>query len=167
MEKEKLRYDEIEQVIARVHRAAIDVLGPVVDPQTVHQAKFSMGTVLGLIAVHGKAGLHEFEELALRDARVARFRERVRMVADEEVEAAYPQRWIGKVEVRTIDGRNLTARVDVPKGDPGNPLTSAELAAKAVRLGRFRGAATEAEMRAAIDRILRFETEAQVQRLLA
>ena len=89
------------------------------------------------------------------------------VVGHDDVEAAYPQRWIGKVEVRTTDGRKLTARVDVPKGDPGNPLTRAELEAKAVRLARFRGGASEAEMRAAIDRIWRFETEAQVQRLLA
>ena len=152
---------------ARVHQAAIDVLGPVVHPQTVHQAKFSMGTVLGLVAVHGKAGLDEFEELALTDARVAAFRERVRMVRDDEVESAYPQLWIGKIEVRTTDGRTLAARVDVPKGDPGNPLTRAELEAKAIRLARFRGGATEAEMRAAIERIWRFEEDAQVGRLLA
>ena len=93
--------------------------------------------------------------------------ERVRMVRDDEVESAYPQRWIGKIEVRTTDGRTLAARVDVPKGDPGNPLTRAELEAKAIRLARFRGGATEAEMRAAIGRIWRFDEEAQVGRLLA
>ena len=32
------------------------VLGPVTDPQTVHQAKFCMGAVLGLIATQGRAG---------------------------------------------------------------------------------------------------------------
>ena len=167
LRRERLGHEQVAQVTARVHQAAIDVLGPVVHPQSVHQAKFSMGTVLGLVAVHGKAGLDEFEELALTDARVAAFRERVRMVHDDEVEAAYPQRWIGKVEVRTTDGHTLTARVDVPKGDPGNPLSRSELEAKAIRLARFRGGATEAEMRAAIECIWRFEEQAQVGRLLA
>jgi 2-methylcitrate dehydratase PrpD len=167
LRRERLGHEQVAQVTARVHQAAIDVLGPVVHPQTVHQAKFSMGTVLGLVAVHGKAGLDEFEELALADPRVAAFRDRVRMVQDDEVEAAYPQRWIGKVEVRTADGRTLVARVEVPKGDPGNPLTREELEAKAIRLARFRGGATEAEMRTAIGRIWKFEEEAQVGRLLA
>ena len=89
------------------------------------------------------------------------------MVRDDEVEAAYPQRWIGKVEVRTTDGRTFAARVDVPKGDPGNPLTRAELEAKAIRLAEFRGGATEDEMRAATLRIWKFDTEAQVGRLLS
>ncbi|MFL5367027.1 MAG: MmgE/PrpD family protein [Myxococcales bacterium] len=166
MRRENLRHDQIAQVTARVHKAAVDVLGPVVHPQTVHQAKFSMGTVLGLVAVHGAAGLREFEELALTDPRVAAFRERVRMVQDDEVEAAYPQRWIGKVEARTTNGRTYAARVDVPKGDPENPLTRAELEAKAIRLASFRGGASEVEMRAAIGRIWKLETEAQIGRLL-
>ncbi|HXF45213.1 MAG TPA: MmgE/PrpD family protein, partial [Burkholderiaceae bacterium] len=56
-----LRADDIAAVTALVHQGALDVLGPVVEPQTVHQAKFSMGTVLGLIAVYGRAGLAEFD----------------------------------------------------------------------------------------------------------
>lgn len=166
MRQEGLSHEQIAHVTARVHQAAIDVLGPVVNPQTVHQAKFSMGTVLGLVAVHGKAGLQEFEQEALTDSRVGAFNERVKMVRDEEVDAAYPARWIGKVEVRTVDGRTCAARVDVPKGDPGNSLSRAELAEKAIRLARFRGAATETEMRAAMELIRRLETESQVGRLL-
>ena len=57
MQEHGVRADDIASVITHVHQGAIDVLGPVVDPQTVHQAKFSMGTVLALIAEHGSAGL--------------------------------------------------------------------------------------------------------------
>jgi 2-methylcitrate dehydratase PrpD len=53
--------EQIARVTTRVHQGAIDVLGPVVNPQTVHQAKFSMGTVLGLIARFRHAGLAEFD----------------------------------------------------------------------------------------------------------
>ncbi|HET7825788.1 MAG TPA: MmgE/PrpD family protein [Anaeromyxobacter sp.] len=166
LRRERLAPDRVAEVTARVHQGAIDVLGPVGVPTTVHQAKFSMGTVLGLIAVHGKAGLAEFEEHALQDPRVASFRERVRMALDPEVDAAYPQRWIGKVDVRTVDGRTVSARVDVPKGDPGNSLSREELEEKAVRLGRFRGAATEPELRAAVARAWRIEEERRVGRLL-
>jgi 2-methylcitrate dehydratase PrpD len=65
-----------------------------------------------------------------------------------------------------VDGRTLAARVDVPKGDPGNSLSRAELEEKAVRLGRFRAAASEAEVRAAIGRIWRLEEEPRLGRLL-
>ncbi|MCC7328000.1 MAG: MmgE/PrpD family protein [Burkholderiales bacterium] len=138
--------EHIERVTARVHQAAIDVLGPVVDPQTVHQSKFSMGTVLGLIGVFHRAGLGEFEQ-HFRNPAVVALRERVRMEHDAEVEAAYPRRWIGKVEVLTTDGRTLSARVDEPKGDPGNTLSRDEVIDKALRLAAFADAATADEVR--------------------
>jgi 2-methylcitrate dehydratase PrpD len=136
----------IRSVTAHVHQAAIDVLGPVTDPATVHQAKFSMGTVLGAIATFGRAGLAEFEH-HFRDPAVVAVRDRVRMVHDAEVEAEYPRRWIGKVTVETTDGRMLRGRVDEPKGDPGNTLSRAELEQKAQRLAEFGSAATREEIR--------------------
>lgn len=167
MQRERLSHEQIADVTARVHQGAIDVLGPVVHPTTVHQAKFSMGTVLGLIAIRGSASLDDFESHALTDPRIAAFRERVRMVLDEEVNAAYPRRWIGKIDLRTTDGRILSSRVDVPKGDPGNSLSRAEIEEKAVRLAQFRAGATAAEMRAALARIWRLDEERSLGRLFA
>ncbi len=156
MQDHRIASADIAGVTAQVHQAAIDVLGPVTDPQTVHQAKFSMGTVLGLIATRGRAGLAEFDA-CLDDAAVRDFAARVRMELDPEVDAAYPARWIGKVTLAMRDGRRIAARVDEPKGDPGNTLSRAELEDKALRLGAYRGGAGEAEMRVVIDRIWSLE----------
>jgi 2-methylcitrate dehydratase PrpD len=152
--RDELRPDQIASVTAHVHQGAIDVLGPVVDPQTVHQSKFSMGTVLGLVAQFHNAGLQEFDS-AWNDPRIAAFREKVAMQLDAEVDDAYPARWIGKVTVVTTDGRVLHGRVDEPKGDPGNTLSRDELEQKALRLAAFSGGASDAEMRAVVDRIWR------------
>ena len=161
-----LTAEQIVAVTAHVHQGAIDVLGPVVDPRTVHQAKFSMGTVLGLIAEFDRAGLNEFEQY-FNDPRIARFRDKVRMQLDAEVDQAYPLRWIGKVSVQTADGRTLHGRVDEPKGDPGNTLTRAELEQKALRLAAFGGGASEAEMRAAFERIWNLSEAEKIETLLS
>src|SRR5512139_234151 len=158
--------DDIERVTARVHRAAIDVLGPVIDPVTVHQAKFSMGTVLAIAATHRRAGLAEFEQ-HFRDPAIVALRDRVEMVHDDEVEAAYPERWVGKVDVLTRDGRTLSARVDEPRGDPGNTLSRDEVVDKAIRLAQWRGAATEAEMRASAARVFALTDASAVGPLFA
>jgi 2-methylcitrate dehydratase PrpD len=161
-----LRADDIAAVAAHVHQGAIDVLGPVVDPQTVHQSKFSMGTVLGLVAVHGRAGLTDFDA-HWQDADVTAFRARVAMRLDPEIDAAYPARWIGKVTVRTNDGRAFDARVDEPKGDPGNTLSRAEIEDKAERLAAYRDGASRAEIGRAIERIRVLRTTARVGFLLS
>ncbi|NDP43946.1 MAG: MmgE/PrpD family protein [Aromatoleum sp.] len=157
---------QIARVTAHVHQAAIDVLGPVVDLTTVHQAKFSMGTVLAIAATFRRAGLREFAD-CFRDPGVVSLCERVRMAFDPEVEAAYPRRWVGKVDVETTDGRTLHGRVDEPKGDPGNTLSRAELTEKALRLAEFSGAATAAEMHDVCARIFAIATTPRVGSLLA
>jgi 2-methylcitrate dehydratase PrpD len=166
MTREKLKADQVSRVTARVHKGAIDVLGPVTDPQTVHQSKFSMGTVLGLIAVHGRAALTDFDK-DFRDPSVVTFRKKVHMELDPEVDTAYPSRWIGKVTVETTDGRRLEGRVDVPKGDPDNTLSRSELEDKAIRLATYRNGATDAEMRDVIRRVWELSRSPKVQRWLA
>ncbi len=152
MTEHRIAADAVAKVTAQVHQGAIDVLGPVTDPQTVHQAKFSMGTVLGLVATQGRAGLTEFDA-GFRDPAVVAFRDKVEMIRDDEVDAAYPARWIGKVQVETLDGRLIEARVDEPKGDPGNTLSRAEIEDKALRLAAYRGGASKEEMMGVIRQV--------------
>ena len=166
MQREGLTHDQIEHVTTRVHQAAIDVLGRVVVPQTVHQAKFSMGAVLGLIAVHGKAQLTEFQAFALTDPAVAAFREKVSMVLDSEVDGAYPARRLGRVIVTTMDGRTLTAAIDEPKGDPGNTLSRPELEDKFQRLLAFSGARTPEQGRALIEKVWRLRDARELNDLI-
>ena len=166
MREHRLAAAQVAQVTAQVHQGAIDVLGPVVNPQTVHQAKFSMGTVLGLIAVQGRAGLTEFDA-DYQTAEVVAFRDKVGMVLDAEVDSAYPARWIGKVQVATTDGRQFSARVDEPKGDPGNTLSRSELEDKAQRLAAYRGGATAAEMQQVIAQVWGLATAAKVPQFFA
>jgi len=149
MREHDLKAEDLADVVTHVHQGAIDVLGAVTVPVTVHQAKFSMGTVLGLIAVFGRAGITEFDEQYL-DPRVAAVRDCVSMCFDAEVDGAYPVRWIGKVTVTTTDGRVFEGRVDEPKGDPGNTLSRDELEDKAMRLASYRQGADAAEMRRVI-----------------
>jgi 2-methylcitrate dehydratase PrpD len=152
MREFRLQPDAVARVVTHVHQGAIDVLGPVADPVTVHQSKFSMGTVLALVARFGHAGLPEFDQ-HFRDAETLRFRAKVEMVLDPEVDTAYPRRWIGKVTVQTVDGRVLHGRVDEPRGDPGNTLSRDQLTTKALQLAAFSGGATEDGMRSAVERL--------------
>ena len=166
MQAHGLQPADLARVVTHVHQGAIDVLGPVVNPSTVHQSKFSMGTVLALVSRFGHAGLNEFEQ-SFQDAATRGVRDVVEMVLDEEVDSAYPQRWIGKVTVTTTDGRVLHGRVDEPKGDPGNTLSRDEITAKALRLAAFSGGATAPEMQAAVDALWGVAAWPRVGALLA
>jgi 2-methylcitrate dehydratase PrpD len=121
--------------------------------------------VLGLAARFGHAGLIEFDK-HFSDTLTTALRDKVEMQLDAEVDAAYPQRWIGKVKVHLKNGQVLDGRVDEPKGDPGNTLSRAEITDKAMRLAAFSGGASPAEMNKAIDLLWNIRKQAKIGFLL-
>ncbi len=166
MKDHRMAANDIARVRARTYQAAIDVLGPAEQAQTVHQSKFSMGFVLALIALRGSAGLTDFTEEALTDPELRAFQRRVEIIHDPEIEAEYPERWVGLVEVETFDGRSLASRMDAPKGDPDNPLSRGELEEKAARLAAHRAGASPEEMHRIIERTWSLEGQSDVRDLL-
>ncbi len=161
-----LRAEEISHVRARVHRQAIEVLGSVVKPRTIHQSKFSMGFVLALIAVKGSAMIEDFTDEALGDPRLLEFAEKVEMVHDPEAEANSAGLWPGIVEIETIGGETITSRVEVAKGDPGNMLSREELTDKARRLMAFGGGVSEEQVEEIIKRTLSLSQQSTIGDLL-
>ncbi len=132
-------YARITRITAHVYQAAVDVLGAVARPRTIHQSKFSMGFVLALIARDGRAGVHDFTEAALDDDELLRLHDTVTMVVDPEVEVRYPQHWTARVEVELDDGSVYAHNIASPKGDPDNPLSRDEIEVKFRLLCEFGG----------------------------
>ena len=167
MQENHVRAEDVREVVAHVHQGALDVLGPVTDPQSIHQSKFSMGFVLAQIAVKSRAGLADFTEASLKDRDLRAFHDKVKMVLDPEIDRAYPRRWMGRVTVKTGDGREIEKRITSPKGDPDNCLTRAELEDKAMRLAQFAGGASEQELKGIVERVWRLRDEKDVRDFLA
>ena len=134
-------------------------------PQTGLEGKFSMEYAMAASVLHGKMGLAQFSDESVRDPRA---QDLVQRVHYEHPDAGQPE-WdmtlpdIVRVELR--DGRQLSQRVDIPKGDPMLPLSWDELVAK------FHDCATsllpEEKRTAAVQQIAAFETLADLNPLMA
>jgi 2-methylcitrate dehydratase len=57
------------------------------------------------------------------------------VVANEEFEALFPKFQPSRVTITTNSGTSHSTRVDVPKGDPRDPMTEEEIAVKCTALG--------------------------------
>jgi 2-methylcitrate dehydratase len=57
------------------------------------------------------------------------------VVANDEFEALFPKFQPSRVTITTNDGKEYSTRVDVPKGDPRDPMTEEEIAVKFTALG--------------------------------
>lgn len=125
---EELGGATVEKVTAGTYRAALDVCDRP-EPEDPYSAKFSLQHCAAVALTEGAVTQASFDADAR--ARLARNRARVAVEIAPEIDKAYPKAWGAEITARTADGRTLHAVRRHAKGDPENPVTAAELSAKA------------------------------------
>lgn len=97
-------------------------------PSNPYDAKFSLPFTVGAMLVHDFVGVESFTDQAIADPRVLAVAERVeyevRPFESGNADLA------GAITVRTIDGREFTHQVLVPRGGSDNPMTADQIRAK-------------------------------------
>jgi len=71
----------------------------------------------------------------VRDQSLIPIMDKVKVVANQEFESLFPKFQPSRVTITTNDGESYSTRVDVPKGDPRDPMTEEEIAVKFNALG--------------------------------
>ena len=100
------------------------------NPESVVDAQFSMPFGAAVAAVCGAAGLDEFMLAQVRSQRIHEMMRKVRLVRNERIEETFPREWPALVVIETMEGKRYERFVRYPKGDPENPLSWDEMAAK-------------------------------------
>lgn len=103
-------------------------------PLTQTQARFSIQHALAAVLCHGQPRLEHYGEAALADHALAARRGCVTVRADAAMSARFPGSYGARVEVLLQDGRRLAHEVSDTFGDPSNPLSPAQVLAKAATL---------------------------------
>jgi len=102
------------------------------------------------------------DKARMQDPAVLRQRAKVQLVPDEELEKLIPVR-VAVVEVTLTDGTKLNERVEHVRGTPDNPMTPAEVVAKARELMTpVLGAATCSKL---IERVLGLDNVKDIREL--
>jgi 2-methylcitrate dehydratase PrpD len=126
-----LKPAEIETVTLGLPRAGMMLIGEPADkkadPQNVVDGQFSGPFVISAALATGAMGWDSYE--LLQDTRVRSLLPKVTCTFDAEIEAEFPANMSGKLTV-AARGQTFAQKVVVPKGEPDNFLTEAELRAK-------------------------------------
>ena len=106
------------------------------------------------------ASVHDKERL--KDPATLRERAKVKLVPDPELQRLMPLR-VALVEVTLVDGSRLSRRVDDVRGTPKNPMTRAEIVAKATDLSApIIGAERSSKL---IEKVLQLERVGDIREL--
>ena len=126
-----LRAEEVERITYGTSRSGMMLVGEPAakraDPQNVVDGQFSGPFVLASALATGAMGWDSYSMLF--DPTIRALLPKVVCEDDPQIEAEFPANMSGKVTVRAR-GRDFVKTVVVPKGEPDNFLSEAELRAK-------------------------------------
>jgi 2-methylcitrate dehydratase len=119
-------------------RRAADILGDPhkYRPDSKETADHSLPYSLAVGLVDGMVTPLQFKESRVKDPALIPIMDMVKVVPNSEFESLFPEFQPSQVTITTSAGKSFTRRVDVPKGDPRDPMTQDEIAVKFGALGR-------------------------------
>ncbi len=150
-------HDLHPEQIKRVEVAVLEAGWPLVceprkrkySPENEVDAQFSMPYGAAVALTDRAAGLDQFSGDSIRSPEIKQMMGKVALTKDKRIEKNFPDEWPARVEVQLRNDKRLNKNVRYPKGDPENPMSWPELAAK------FDSLATRALPKAQCDQIAR------------
>lgn len=100
------------------------------DVGSVMAARISVPYCIAVSAVDRVLTQAQFDPARIDDPLVRQVLARTEVIADAELNTRYPAEFPARVTITMEDGQSFTETVLLPKGDPGNPLSDAELETK-------------------------------------
>lgn len=124
------KINEVAEISLELGSIALEAAGKV-EPATGLEAKFSTYFCAALALTEGEAGIDKFTDEKANDPGLNELRKKVKItILKPDIHLA------ARAAVKMKDGSIFKSKVDVPKGDPANPVSYLEL------VNKFNGLAT-------------------------
>ncbi|MGQ0626645.1 MAG: MmgE/PrpD family protein [Phycisphaerales bacterium] len=166
VKENKIKPGDVEEILVEVIMRAASNVGDASKyrPTSRETADHSLPYCIAVGLVDGMVTPMQFVAERVMDKGLHPLMDRVKVVANVEFDQLFPAFQPSRVTIRTRGGGKFSTRVDVPKGDPRDPMTAEEMAGKFNGLGKdVVGEARCAELRVCVTGL---EKEAKVDRLL-
>src|SRR5947208_967302 len=137
IKENKIEAEDVKEIKVEVIARAADILGDPhkYRPSSKETADHSLPYCMAIGLVDGMVTPLQFREERVRDQALIPIMDKVKVVANEEFETLFPKFQPSRVTITTNGGASHSTRVDVPKGDPRDPMTEDEIAVKFTALG--------------------------------
>ncbi len=99
-------------------------------PQSIDELTYALAYPFAIMAARGKIGIEELQPAILTDPEIQRLSRATTIVESAHyTKISTRKRW-ADVTLYLTDGRGLHSKPYTPRGDPDNPLSTAEISAK-------------------------------------
>src|SRR4051812_48487349 len=120
-----LKPDDVEKIQIRSLARAADILADPskYDPHTKETADHSLPYVIAAAVADRQVTPLQFTDAKINDPLIRAQLNKVKVVADPEIEKIFPALQRVIVKITTTDGRTFEKQLDYPTGDPRNPVS--------------------------------------------
>jgi 2-methylcitrate dehydratase PrpD len=147
---------EIEKVEVHTYGIAAIAVGKGVSAgDSFVSAQFSLPYVVAAALSDGEMGPAQLTEQRVADPDLLGLSKKVEVQVDQKLNDEYPEFTASRVEITFRNGEKIARQVDVPKGDPRDPMKADDLAAK---LARFAPRRDEKDLAGIVETIAELET---------
>jgi 2-methylcitrate dehydratase PrpD len=165
MKEKKIMPDDIDSITVLTYAVAALAVGKdVPDGGSFVSAQFSIPYVMAACILDCALGPVQLTECRIKDPAVIALAKKVKVKSDDELNKMYPDKTASRVEILMKNGEQLTRQVDIPKGDPRDPMEAKDLERK---VKFFSGKRDPKKSERIIDEIMNLEKTKNIRDLVS
>jgi len=101
-------------------------------------AQFSIPYTVSACIFDGDLGPAQITEKRISDSKLIEFSKKVTVKAADDLNAMYPDKTSSRVTIKLANGQTIQKQVDIPKGDPRDPMDVEDIKQKIKRFAKHR-----------------------------
>jgi len=165
MKSNPVKADDIDSITAYTYAIATIAVGKGVPAGgSFVSAQFSIPYVVAACILDGDLGPLQLTERRMADSKIIELAGKVSIVSDDELNKIYPDKTASRIEIKLKNGSKFERLVDIPKGDPRDPMEEKDIVAK---IKRFAGSRDGKKLDRIADIIMNIEKAENVGELVS
>jgi 2-methylcitrate dehydratase PrpD len=165
MKEKKIMPGDIDSITVSTYAVAALAVGKdVPDGGSFVSAQFSIPYVVAACILDGALGPVQLTERRIADPAVIALAKKVKVKSDDELNKMYPDKTASRVEILLKNGARFTKQVDIPKGDPRDPMEADDVERK---VKFFSGKRDPKKNERIIDEIMNLEKTKNIRDLVS
>ncbi|MBC2717037.1 MAG: MmgE/PrpD family protein [Desulfobacteraceae bacterium] len=125
-------------------------------------AQFSIPYVVAACLTDGELSPLQLTEKRISDKSLIRLSEKITVSTDETLNQLYPDKTASRVEIRLKDNQIIKRQIDIPKGDPRDPMTETDIIQK---VKQYAGKRDADRIETVISKVLNLENVSDITEL--